>query len=84
MNRRSFLKFCGIAPVVPIVAVGAVASTPTIFDPQCLVGVTRFVAGGYAGQMEIQIDTVSDIIKAAKIIKSHTNRFPPTYIEVRI
>lgn len=79
MNRRSFLKFAGLAPVVPMVAVEVLSSTPVVFDPNCLVGIARFASGRYAGTMEIQIDTVADIIRAAEIIKHNTGRFPPMY-----
>ncbi len=83
MNRRSFLKFCGIAPVVPALLTEPLNKNPVVLvnhntpgiDPNILM--PNFVIGE---AMEIQIDTVSDIIRAARIIKSRTGYFPPTNI----
>ncbi len=74
MNRRSFLKFAGLAPVVPMVAVEVLSSAPVVFDPNCLVGTTKFVSPGrFAATVtmweESKTSPSEDIIETMKILE---------------
>ena len=44
MNRRSFLKFCGIAPVVPMVAVEALGQSSPLIES----AITKSETGVYS------------------------------------
>lgn len=75
MTRRSFLKFCGIAPALPMMAV-EVISNPCILVNHNTPGIDKNIL---MPNFIVQIDTTEDVIRAASIIMSHTGKFPPTY-----
>ncbi len=84
MNRRSFLKFAGLAPVVPALAGKLLAESTQVNTTGR--PMFRALESGKRGDViacemwdNDQSDPISDIIKACKAIKSHTGKFPPTY-----
>ena len=71
-----------------MVAVEAIAnnSAPIIFDPKSICGITNFVAGGYAGEIEIwednQTDPMKSCISAMNLISERTNGNKPRHIVI--
>lgn len=41
MNRRSFLKFVGLAPVVPLMAIAIIERQPKVFSPEWITGTQK-------------------------------------------